>query len=356
MSTADFDKDKAKAFSAKVLTDLAGCVTTRMCAIGDKLGLFTDLYQNGPADSAAFAARTDIDERYAREWLQGMTAAGYLVVNDDTLEYALPAEHAAPLAQPTSPLFQGGTWELLTHSLAPFDELVDAFKNGGGVAQAHFHPNLYQGMRRSSGLRYTNFLLHRWLPTMPDVVAKLHAGADVADIGCGSGTAILTMAKEFENSTFVGYDLFAPQVEAANAEARKQGMDKRVRFEVMDGAANLPRDFDIITTFDVIHDMAHPSEAIRNIYGHLNPGGIYVMQEITAEDQSHKNVGPQATFKYGMSITYCMTTSLAQGGDGLGTLGMPYAKVRELCTAAGFSAVEKMPCSNDFISLYEIRP
>ena len=355
MTTA-LDKERAKDFSRKVLSDLAGSVTVQLCAIGDQLGLFSDLRQNGPATSDVLAKRTGINERYAREWLQAMAAAGYLEVDPKKLSYTLPEEHIAPLADDAHPLYQGGMWEMLTHSMTPFELLLEAFRTGGGVSQAHFHPSLYQGMRRSSGLHYKNFLLQKWLPSMPDVVAKLTEGVEVADVGCGSGTALMTMAEAFPASTFVGYDLFPPQIDTANADAERRGMTERVRFEVMDASAELPSDFDIITTFDVIHDMAQPREALKNIRARLKPEGIYVMQEITSEDTYHENVGPQATLKYGLSITYCMTTSLANGGEGLGTLGMPYAMVRSLCEEAGFSSATKMECSNDFISLYEIRP
>lgn len=355
-NSTPFDKSKAKAFLARFQEDLAGAMSTRLCAIGDRLGLFKALAEQGPATSHELAARTGINERYAREWLQGLAAAGYLEVDAARMSYALPAEHAKPLADEDSPLFQGGILELLAHAQTPFEQLVDAFKNGGGVAQAHFHPNLYHGMSRSSGVRYKNLLLQQWLPSMPDVMAMLQRGVSVADIGCGKGAALMRMAEAFPKSTFLGTDAFAPQVEGANARAGEAGLADRLKFLVGDGAEKLPAKFDVIFTFDVIHDSPRPREAMRNIREHLNPGGVFVMQEITSEDEPHANVGPMAAMKYGMSLHYCMTTSLAQGGEGLGTCGMPEKMVRELSNEAGFSRVVKSPACNDFISLYEIWP
>jgi len=355
--TADgtFDKAKAKAFTSKAIADLAGTVATRMCAIGDRLGLISAIDRNGPIDAAKLAEACSIDERYAREWLQAMAAAGYLEVNRDTGRYTLPVEHRALLCDPASPLYQGGMWEMMTHAMAPFEAQIEAFRSGGGIPQSHFHPNLYEGMRRSSGLRYDNFLLSKWVPEMPDLVRMLERGVSVADVGCGNGTALMRLAEAFPNSHFVGFDAFPPQVEGANEQARAHALDARVGFEVLDAAEGLPRQFDVITTFDVIHDMARPREALRNIREHLAEGGIYVMQEITAADSPYDNLGPQATLKYGMSIGYCMTTSLASGGEGLGTLGMPERVVIDLCHEAGFGPVRKLACSNDFVSLYEIR-
>lgn len=355
MSSATFDKQRAKDFTRRVIGDAAGAVTIHLCTLGERLGLFQDLAQNGPADADTFAARTDVDPRYAREWLEGLAAAGYLDYDPATQHFSLPPEHARPLAEDSHPLYQGAFWNLLTYSMAPLDQLVEAFRTGGGVPQSAFSPELYKTMQRSSGLRYHNFLLQSWLPDMPDVVAMLERGVDVADIGCGRGTALTLMAEAYPQSRFVGYDAFPPQVEGANETAAAAGLADKLRFEVLDASAEIPADFDVIFTFDVIHDMAKPREALANIRRHLKPGGIYVLQEITAADARHENRGPEATMKYGMSLTYCMTTSLANHGEGLGTLGMPEKVVRELCAEAGFGAVRKLPCSNDFVSLFEIR-
>ena len=146
-----------------MLNDIAGGVALRFCAIGDRLGLFQNLAANGPADAATFARRTAIDERYTREWLEGMSAAGYLEFDGSSACFALPAEHARPLADEGSPLFQGALFNLLTYSMEPFDELVEAFKTGHGVSQSTFNPALYDAMQRSSGLRYQNFLIDTWL-------------------------------------------------------------------------------------------------------------------------------------------------------------------------------------------------
>ncbi len=353
--TTSFDKARAKAFTQQLFGDIAGTVTMFLCVIGDRLGLFKDLASHGAATASTFAARNDIDERYGCEWLEAMASAGYLDFDVDTGEFSLPAEHVRPLAEDSHPMYAGNLFNQLAYSLAPLEQLTAAFKHGGGVPQSVFAPEMYTTMQRSSALRYDNFLVDTWLADMPDVVAMLERGVDVADVGCGRGTAITLMAEAFPNSRFWGYDAFAPQIEGAIEKAREKGVEARTSFEILDASADIPRDFDLIFTFDVIHDMARPREGLANIRRHLRPGGIYVLQEISAADARHENRGSEATIKYGMSLTYCMTTSLANHGEGLGTLGMPEKVVRELCGQAGFGAVRKLPCSNSFISLFEVR-
>jgi 2-polyprenyl-3-methyl-5-hydroxy-6-metoxy-1,4-benzoquinol methylase len=153
----------------------------------------------------------------------------------------------------------------------------------------------------------------------------------------------------------VGYDAFPGQVERARAAARAAGVEDRVRFEVRDVAAGVGETFDVISTFDVVHDTVDPDELLRSIRAMLAPDGIYLMLEMNSADDPADNVGPLATLFYGFSVVYCMTTSLAHGGAGLGTCGCPPAKVRELSAAAGFSRVERLPLENPFNILYAIR-
>jgi hypothetical protein len=87
----------------KVIGDFAGAMTTILTLIGDQLGLFKDLAANGAADSDGLAERTGINERYAREWLHGLHAAGYLVRENGG--FALPPEHQLAFAHEGGPMF-----------------------------------------------------------------------------------------------------------------------------------------------------------------------------------------------------------------------------------------------------------
>jgi hypothetical protein len=129
-----------------------------------------------------------------------------------------------------------------------------------------------------------------------------------------------------------------------------------VRFELLDAVGGLPGRYDIVTTFDVVHDAVDPRGLLRAIRAAVKDDGSYLMLEINCADRHEDNAGPLAAMFYGFSVFYCMTTSLAHGGEGLGTCGMPAAKVRELCAEAGFATVERVPIENPFNALYEIRP
>ena len=115
------------------------------------------------------------------------------------------------------------------------------------------------------------------------------------------------------------------------------------------------KEYDLITTFDVIHDMAHPYDALLIIRKSLKDDGTYLLLEINTKDKLEDNIGPFGTLFYGWSIMYCMTVSLGAGGEGLGTAGLPESKVKEYCTRAGFKYIKKVPLDNPFNSLYEVK-
>ena len=350
------DKTKMEGFREKVWGDLSGGMTIIMCHIGDSLGLFKELDANGPATSAELGKRAGVDERYAREWLAVLGSSGYLELDPPSKRYCLPPEHAPALAHEGGPMFQGGALEGFPAMLKPIDELLIAFRGGGGVSQSAFDEGWWEGMERFSDTWFENLLVQEWIPALPEVQAKLDGGIRVADVGCGRGRAPIKLAGAFPNSHFVGYDLFVPQLSVAADRAKETGVAGRVKFRKLDVALGLPEHYDLITAFDAVHDMADPGGALQAIRQALRPDGVFLMLETKCEDKPENNVGPIAALLYGYSLMYCMTTSLANGGQGLGRCGLPESRVRELCTEAGFSKVRRLPFEGHFNVLYEIKP
>jgi SAM-dependent methyltransferase len=358
MSAAHAEVDLARTgeFAGKVLGDVSAAIVTILAGLGDRLGLFKALAAAGPATSAALAARAGVSERYAREWLGGMTAAGYIQYDPASRSFTLPAAHAAVLAQEGGPFFVGGPYELLLAEIGQLDRLEQAFRTGEGIPPSAYDDHLWEGQERFSAGWVEHQLTQVWLPALPGVQAQLARGAAVADVGCGRGRALIKLAQVYPNSYFVGYDAFEPLVAAATANARAAGVADRVRFQHLDATRGLPAQYDLITTFDVIHDAGDPPAMARAIREALKPGSAYLCVEINCSDTLEENAGPLGALFHGISVLYCLPASLAAGGPGLGTLGLPHPALEELCRAAGFGNVRRLPLENPFNSVYEITP
>jgi 2-polyprenyl-3-methyl-5-hydroxy-6-metoxy-1,4-benzoquinol methylase len=351
------DEAVVEAFAEKVLVDYAGANAFFMASIGDRLGLFEELMAGGAATSEELSARTGLQERYLREWLRGMAAGGYLDYEPSTARFTLPAAHVPVLAEEAGPAFFGcAFYDFSTNFGATYHQLLEAFRSGGGVSQEAYGVEVAESIERFTAPWFEHMLVEEWLPEMPVVAVKLKEGTSVCDIGCGRGRALIRLAHAFPASTFVGLDVYEPAVAAASAAAEEAGVADRTRFEVGDAAHGLGGTYGVVTTFDVLHDSVDPSAILRSIHAALEPDGRYVCVEINCSDRPEENAGPLGTVLYGLSLAYCLPVSLADGGAGLGTLGLPEPRLTELALGAGFSKVRRLPIDNPFNSVYELSP
>src|SRR5262249_49238235 len=141
---------------------------------------------------------------------------------------------------------------------------------------------------------------------------------------------------------------------AARAEAARLGLSNS-QFVVQDAATigDTGR-YDLVTAFDVIHDLARPIETLHGIARALRPGGIFLMMEIAASSALADNPDhPMGPFLYAASVFHCMTVSLAQGGPGLGTL-WGHQSARRALVEAGFTAVEMHQLPGDVFHRFYI--
>jgi SAM-dependent methyltransferase len=233
------------------------------------------------------------------------------------------------------------------------DEIIASFRNGGGVPYARF-PKFQELMANESKQVFDATLVDVTLPMVEGLVERLKSGIDVADIGCGQGHAINLMAKAFPNSRFTGYDFSEEGVAAGKAEAKQWGLTNAT-FEVRDAAKlGAKEQFDLITTFDAIHDQAKPRDVLKGIYDALRPGGVYLCVDIAGDSTHAGNMEhPLAPMLYSISTFHCMTVSLALDGEGLGTMwGEQLA--RELLAEAGFTNIAADHVTEDIINVYYI--
>jgi 2-polyprenyl-3-methyl-5-hydroxy-6-metoxy-1,4-benzoquinol methylase len=356
-TNANLDESKTNSFLQKVFGDVTGAYTTLMCGIGDKLNLFKKLELQGPMSSSEFAKIADINERYAREWLYAMASAGYILYDSKTQKFNLPAEHAPILTQEGGPIFLAGIYQQFLAEIKNTEKLIQKFKHGGGIPIDEFDKDEFIGLERMTASWFDNLLLTEWIPSVPELKDNLEKGIDVADVGCGRGRAIIKLAQAFPNSRFVGYDIVESVVDYANSQALSLGLQDRASFKKLDVEDGVPEEkrYDLITTFDVIHDLPDPISALRSIQKALKSDGTYLWLEINSKDKPEDNFGQIGTLLYSWSIIYCMTTSLAENGLGLGTLGMSPSNVKEYCNKVGFNHVRKLPVDNPFNVLYEVK-
>ncbi|HAA31412.1 MAG TPA: transcriptional regulator [Cyanobacteria bacterium UBA8553] len=347
------DQTKAEAFAQRMLDMLNSAAIALMTSIGHRTGLFDTLAKLPPSTSQQIADAAGLNERYVREWLGSMVTGGFVEYDPATNAYSLPPEHAAFLTRAASPNNIAVSAQFIPLLATVEDQVIECFYKGGGVPYSAYH-RFHQVMAEDSGQTVVAALEDSILPIIPQVMDALEKGIDVLDVGCGSGRALNKMAKLFPNSRFKGYDFSEEAIATAQSEAHSQGLTN-IQFQVKDAAKlDEVEQYDLICTFDSVHDQAKPDVMLRGIYQALRPDGTYLMQDIRASSNVQGNLDhPIAPWLYTISCLHCMTVSLAADGMGLGAV-WGQEKALEMLKDAGFTTVEIKQLDHDFLNNFYI--
>ena len=308
-------------------------------SVGHRTGLFDTMADlNKWATSDEIAEAGHCNERYVREWLGAMVTGGIVAFDADAETYFLPPHHAALLTRSAGSNNFARTFQFLAVMAEVESPIVDCFHNGGGVPYEQF-TRFHEVMAEDSDGNVVEGLFTNILPLVDGLAERLDAGIDVLDIGCGSGHALIALAKRFPNSRFTGRDMCDEPIAAAKRIVESEELTN-VTFEVAD--VSMPGDddsFDLITAFDVIHDQRDPAAVLRVVQQSLRADGTFLMQDLQASSQLAKNIDHAlCPFLYMISTMHCMTVSLAQDGAGLGTVWGEELAV-EMLNDAGFPTV-----------------
>ena len=355
MMTKAIDEAKLNRFVGQMLGDLSGALSVPLVRIGDRLGLYKTLYADGPMTPAELAAKTNVAERYAREWLSHQAASGYLTHDARTGKFTLPPEQAMVFAEPDSPVYLQGGFDLAVTMMENQALVEPAFRSGKGVGWGDQSQCLFCAAGRFFRPGYHNSLIESWLPALDGVVAKLKQGATVADVGCGHGFSTVIMAKAFPASTFIGYDFHPGSVEQARVHARQHGVTANTRFEVALASEFPGSDLDLVTFFDCLHDMGDPVGAARHVRQALKPDGSWMVVEPAAGDRLEDNLNPVSRLYYAASTMICVPTSLDQPvGAALGAQA-GFKLLSSAISGGGFSSIRKA-VQTPFNMILEARP
>lgn len=348
------DRARIEAFLDRFIGFASGAVVIGLLAVADRSGLSSYLKENPSGTAAEIAEGAGLDQRYVTEILSGLAAAGVIEFDPESGTFSLPAEHALFIADDTSPYFMGGWLDMIPSAMSQLNGVATATIHGGGVGFEEFGDQMIRGIDRGNAPSQRIFLTRKWLPAVPDLVERLEQGIRVADVGCGSGTAAITMATAYPHSEIFGYDVSPESL--AVARGRAEGLPN-VEFQART-ADEIPIEpgFDLITAFDVIHDLTNPLASMTRIREALRSGGQYLMMEPNASSRLEENLHDRGALLYGISALHCMTQSLAREGAGLGA-AWGTQRAEELAEEAGFSSFRPLDdITNRFSAFYLLEP
>jgi SAM-dependent methyltransferase len=352
------DPERLKDYARRVFGLLEGAVTSALVHLGDRLGLYRALAEGGSADARELAARTGLAERWVREWLYNQAAAG-LLEGAEGERFRLPVEGAALLAQESHPAFGGGLFSQLPQLIGVLDRLPEAFRTGLGLPYDAFGPEGARGVERGYASWYRSCLVPLVVDRVSGLRERLEAGAEVADVGCGAGVALIELGKAFPRCELHGYEISRHALDRAEANRCEADL-AHVHFH--DASRDpLPGDgrFALVLTFDCLHDMTRPGDVMAAIRRAIAPDGVWLIADIKSHPTFEENLerNPMCALMYGISVLSCMSSGLSEsGGAGLGTLGLHEGLAREMAERAGFTSFRRLDLDHPVNAFYEVRP
>jgi len=356
------DRAERDAFSERLSASFLGYFDVLAIRLGDRLGLYRAIAEGGPQTPAELATRANIAERYAREWLEQQSVSGILRVEGagtSDARFELPAAHAEVLLDADSLAYSMPSVRNLMILPGVFDQLVEAYRTGGGVPWDAYGAAGREGVGEGNRPRYLQVLTQEWIPAIPDVHVRLRDGrpARVADVGCGTGWSSIAFALAYPHALVHGFDLDAPSIDLARANARASGVDDRATFDARD--AGEPGDagaYDLVTFFECLHDMAHPVHALSAARTMLADGGAVLVADEKTNDAFTGQPDDDERYHYGWSLFACLPAAMTEPDSaGTGTVMRP-STLERYANQAGLGRFQVLPIDDDAFRLYLLRP
>ncbi|MET7714433.1 methyltransferase domain-containing protein [Streptomyces sp. NPDC005407] len=343
-------------FQQRIIGDAATAVRALTVALGERLGLYAALADSPSLTAPELAERAGIQEMYAREWLHAQVSGGYVETDPSGTHFRLPEEHVPVLAGSDSDVFTAPFFSALKALYGTEDSLVDAYRNGGGVGWDEHDGALDDSLGRFFLTGYRAHLVDQWIPSLEEVPARLAAGGRVADVGCGPGHSTFLMAEAFPRSRFVGFDYSSEAIaQARRIAAGRQLPQDRVHFTTSAGNAFTGGPYDLITSFNCVHDIGDPDAVARHVRSQLADDGTWMIVEPNADPDVHKNTHPAGRLFMALSAVMCLPAAAAQKGPRALGNHSGEETLRGIALDAGFTRWRRADAT-PVSAVYEARP
>ncbi|WP_371403360.1 class I SAM-dependent methyltransferase [Kribbella sp. NBC_00662] len=351
--------DRTNALVERIFRNAGAALELYSIYLGERLGLYRALAEDGPATSVELADRTGTNERYIREWLEHHAASGLVDVDDVTAapterRYTLPPEHVPVLADEDDLDYHGYKGVELARAARMLPDLVEAYRTGDAPPHQPWEP---EGRAEFNRPTYLNLLGKEWLPAIPGIDERLRADppARVADFACGTGWSSIAMAQAYPNITVHGVDLDADAIAAAQRHARETGLGDRVSFSAANASDQSGR-FDLVTILEALHDMSRPVDTLQTARQMLAPGGSVLILDELVEDQFTAPASELERYHYGWSLMSCLPDAMGDPESAATGALMRPDTLRRYATEAGFSETQVLPFHTDLFRFYRLIP
>lgn len=343
----DASQQTADEVAERLFGSLLGTVEIMSVYLGDRLGWYRSLTDQGPATAPELAARTETHPRYAREWLEQQAVIGLLLVQEnggpDERVYAIPPSTTEVMTDTSSLAYLAPIGRMFGAVGPALPRLLEVYRTGGGVSWDELGPDARESQADANRPWYEKQLGPALSGVSPlnDVLSR--PGVRLLDVGSGGGWSSIALARAYPDATLLGVDIDEPSVAMATANAQAAGVADRVNFLHQDASTLPAESFDAAFAFECVHDMPRPVEVLSAVRKVLVPGAPLVVMDEAVADEFAPNGDELERMMYGFSLLVCLPDGLSSPPSvGTGTVMRP-STLRGYGEAAGFTDFEVLP-------------
>jgi 2-polyprenyl-3-methyl-5-hydroxy-6-metoxy-1,4-benzoquinol methylase len=344
----------------RVLDATTGALELFGIYLGTRLGLYTAVHARPGSTVDDLAAAAGIAPRYAQEWLEQQAVAGVLEVDDVAADpsarrFTLPDKHVGVVLDPVALDHLAPLAQMVVGIASVLDEVVDAYRTGGGVPYAHYGSQFRAGQGGINRPAFSSALVEEWLPALGPTAERLAGGGRLADLGCGQGWSTIAVARAYPTAEVCGFDLDPASIADAQANAVEQ--HAAARFEVGDAAGlSASGPYDVALILEALHDMSRPVEVLAAVRAALSADGVLLVADEAVAPSFTAPGDDLERMMYGWSIAHCLPAAMADQPSAATGTAIRESTVRRMGLAAGFADVEVLDVDGGFFRIYALRP
>lgn len=350
-------QEKIDKLSERIINDTNSAISCLTLYIGHKLDLFNMIKGAGPIDSEELSKKTNYSERYLREWLECMKVNEYLEHDPSTNKFSISDEHAVVLCDRDNIAYTIPFVYWIPSLSSALDKLLEAFKSGSGVPYSMYGPDMIYAQGEGNRPMFVNDVA-KWISSMPDIEDKLKSkGGRVLDVGCGDGWASISLAKSFPLTKIDAIDADSLSIDNAKKNVRIEGLENRITLhQSLIEKANFKEKYDLVMTFESIHDMPYPIEALEKMRDVVSPNGAILIGDVSMKEKLEEKNNFAGKLYYNFSVLLCLPQSVNHTNSVATGAAMTTSTFKKYASESGFSKIDVLPIDHFLWTFYRLTP